>query len=299
MKDILTVFFKEMRRFFTDKRTLAALFVPGIVIFVLYTILGNVITSQVSSIQSAPENTPFTVLYTDNFADGQEKPYIIETLESTMALDGKNNTISIEAIPFEQVESAKDDVASGKADLLFVFSDDFETNVLSGGKSGENSIALFYDAEESTSSYLYSLASSLVSVCYNDYVVNIVDGSYQDPNLGEGDYAVNMMLSFVFPMITIALLFSTILTICPESIAGEKERGTMASLLLTPVKRSHIALGKILALSVTALASGFVSFLGILLSLPELFGGEIDFFSIFTAKKRKRTEKRIKALENY
>ena len=33
----------------------------------------------------------------------------------------------------------------------------------------------------------------------------------------------------------------------PESIAGEKERGTIATMLITPIRRSDVALGKILA----------------------------------------------------
>lgn len=60
------------------------------------------------------------------------------------------------------------------------------------------------------------------------------------------------------------------MSVAPESIAGEKERGTIASLLITPLKRSHLALGKICALSVIALLAGASSTLGTLLSLPKL-----------------------------
>ncbi|HCO62652.1 MAG TPA: ABC transporter permease, partial [Clostridiales bacterium] len=41
-------------------------------------------------------------------------------------------------------------------------------------------------------------------------------------------------------------------------------------MLITPVKRSHLALGKILALSLIALLSGLSSTLGTLLSIPNL-----------------------------
>ncbi|MCI8562042.1 MAG: ABC transporter permease, partial [Lachnospiraceae bacterium] len=68
------------------------------------------------------------------------------------------------------------------------------------------------------------------------------------------------------------------LAVAPESIAGEKERGTIATLLVTPVKRSHIAIGKILALSIIALLSGASSTIGTVLSLPKLMGaaGDLD-----------------------
>ena len=281
MKDVLTVFFKEMRRFFTDRRTLAALFIPGVLIFVVYTIMGNLVSSQIDSLSSSPENTEFRIAYTDNY--GMEgKPVLIQGMELVVSEGKEGNSVLGEAISTQDVEAYKEKVKNEELHLLIVFSEEFEKNVIGSSSSTDNSISFFYNAASSVSSYIYSLTTQLVPSCYDKYQVNVVDGSYQDPNLGEGDYAMGQVMSFLFPMLTIALLFSTILTICPESIAGEKERGTIASLLLTPAKRTHLAIGKILALSVTAIASGFVSFLGIILSLPELFGGTVDFFSVFT-----------------
>ena len=83
-----------------------------------------------------------------------------------------------------------------------------------------------------------------------------------------------MIFSMIGPMLVMMMLFTGCISVAPESIAGEKERGTFATMLVTPVKRSHIALGKIAAISVIALLSGACSFLGIMLSLPKLMGGE-------------------------
>ena len=68
----------------------------------------------------------------------------------------------------------------------------------------------------------------------------------------------------------IMFLFSGAMAIGPESIAGEKERGTIATLLVTPVKRREIAIGKISALSLLTLISATSSFIGISFSLPKL-----------------------------
>ena len=43
------------------------------------------------------------------------------------------------------------------------------------------------------------------------------------------------------------------MAVAPESIVGEKERGTIATLLVTPMKRSELAVGKVLSLSVIGL----------------------------------------------
>ena len=67
-------------------------------------------------------------------------------------------------------------------------------------------------------------------------------------------------------------LISGAMGICSESIAGEKERGTIATLLVTPIKRRDLVIGKVAALGITAISSAFVSFLGLILSLPKLAG---------------------------
>ena len=64
--------------------------------------------------------------------------------------------------------------------------------------------------------------------------------------------------------------------VAPESIAGEKERGTIATMLITPIRRSDIAVGKILALAVIALLSGASSAVGTILALPKLMEGAAD-----------------------
>ncbi|MFQ7035420.1 MAG: ABC transporter permease subunit [Candidatus Borkfalkia sp.] len=50
--------------------------------------------------------------------------------------------------------------------------------------------------------------------------------------------------------------------IAPESIAGEKERGTIATLLVTPIKRSELVVGKVLSLSALSSLSAISSFIG-------------------------------------
>ena len=42
MKDILTIMKKELVRFLTDKRMIATLFLPGILIYMIYSFMGGV-----------------------------------------------------------------------------------------------------------------------------------------------------------------------------------------------------------------------------------------------------------------
>lgn len=81
-------------------------------------------------------------------------------------------------------------------------------------------------------------------------------------------------------------------SVTPESIAGEKERGTIATILVTPVKRWQLALGKISALSIESMISMLATFFGTMFSLPKLMGGvgemveiETNIFVIFGTGK--------------
>ena len=77
----------------------------------------------------------------------------------------------------------------------------------------------------------------------------------------------------MMPLLLMVFLYSGCAAVAPESIAGEKERGTIATMLVTPIRRSDIAVGKILALAVITVLSGASSALGTILSLPNLMGG--------------------------
>jgi len=75
------------------------------------------------------------------------------------------------------------------------------------------------------------------------------------------------------------------MALAPESIAGEKERGTLATLLVTPLGRSELAAGKILSLAVLSFLSGVVTAVATMLSLPKLFSGSPDVIvtTVYTA----------------
>jgi sodium transport system permease protein len=107
----------------------------------------------------------------------------------------------------------------------------------------------------------------------NKFDINVGDGVY---NLASKVDTTAKVFSMMLPMLLMMLLFSGCMAVAPESIAGEKERGTIATMLVTPVKRNHIAIGKILALSVMALMSGASSTIGVLLSLPKLMGSNVE-----------------------
>lgn len=271
MKNIITIFLKEMKRVFSDRRMVFALFFPGIMIYALYTIMGNFMKND--NFNGAVKNTTYQLVYTDNYNDESEEiPVLLSYLDVTLELENKGNKMELTEIKTNEVGDYKTLIKEQKYHLLVVFSDNFEKEIYSEVEENKANVSLFYNGESNASSTLYSLTSSIIGSAYNNYTVNIENKTKVEANLGNKDSGIVQVFSLLLPMLTISILFSSILSLCPEAIAGEKERGTLSCLLLTPIRRNEFVLGKVLSLALLALASGTVSFIGTIMAIPNLLG---------------------------
>lgn len=258
---ILTVFKKELARFFTDRRTLVALLLPGILIYMIYSLMGGALES---SFGTSEEYVPHIVAV--NLPDSVHA-----------MLDGQD--VILTAVTEDKIDDIKESVTSGGSDILAVFPADFDEAVMlydpASGKPAP-AVEIYYNSSSTDSataySYFIALLDAYESALTNRFDVNMGGGVY---DLATDEDATAMIFSMMMPMLMMMLLFSGCMAVAPESIAGEKERGTIATMLVTPVKRSHIAIGKILALSLMALISGASSTVGVVLSLPKLMGSEL------------------------
>lgn len=253
MREIFVIVKKELRRFFTDKRMLMSLILPGLLIFVLYSLMGTFIGEA--------------------FTPSDEYEYVIcagnesETLDAYMQAAGyKYKTVTASEAEAEQL------LADKEIDLFISFSDGFDG-------AGENkNVIIKYNSAKTESAKLYSV---LQAVYLQNAIENIdyrytVNAGVEKADLATEQDISKMMMTMFVPFILLIFLVTGSIGVATESIAGEKERGTIATLLVTPVKREYIALGKIIALTITSLFSSLVSFVGLMGSLPKLLqtGGE-------------------------
>lgn len=283
MKNIKTIFFKELRRFFTEPRMLAALFLPGIIIYLFYSLMGTFMEASFAPSSGKPENYTYQIVATNNYSSTDEvAPLIFDVFDAYLPINESGNKSEYHYINLDQVSEYKEALSNHEYDLLIVFNDNFEDSLKGEISSTKTNISLYYDGSDSISTYLYTVFTSLVDTTYTNFTVNIENGIYVDGNVSPENYTFKNIMSFVVPLVTISLLFSTVISICPEAIAGEKERGTLASLLMTPMKRTELVIGKISALSIVSLSSGLVSFLGLVISLPNLYGGGMTLGSLFS-----------------
>ncbi|MBU5472963.1 ABC transporter permease [Roseburia sp. MSJ-14] len=265
--NILTVMKKEFTRFFTDKRmVLTTIFLPGIMIYLLYTFMGSGLSGQLEQSE-----------------DFKPAVYVENLPESVKTVVSQGDLMELKEVSNEKdVKDVKEKISDGDENynLLAVFPENFDAQIAAyDSKSGEEApnVELYYNSTETDSSTAYNLMTSVLdqieSAMANKFDINAGNGEY---DLASEEDMTAQMFSMMIPMLMIMFLFSGCMAVAPESIAGEKERGTIATLLVTPMKRSHLALGKILSLSVIAILSGCSSFLGTMLSLPNLMGGAGD-----------------------
>lgn len=260
---IMTIMKKEFTRFFTDRRmVLTTVLMPGLMIYLLYSFMGSGLASQFETAE-----------------DYKASVYAVDLPESIRALEDNGAFLEFTEISQGETDKAKEELASSEAefDVLAVFPKDFDAqvaayDVTAGGKAP--AVELYYNSTDNDSQSSYNMMTEMLNT-YESALANKFD---INPG-GEGyDMATDedlsaQIFSMMVPMLLMIFLFSGCMAVAPESIAGEKERGTIATLLVTPMKRSHLAIGKIVSLSVIAILSGLSSFLGMMLSLPKMMGG--------------------------
>lgn len=261
--NILTVMKKELRRFFGDKRMLMTLILPGLLIYVIYSLMGGVLGDMMGG-----ENTEYRVL----------TYHMSETVQGLTESAGMN--IAYDACPdAPDAEAIAEAINEGGYHLFLVFPEDFDRAVMAyDPASGEPApeVQVYYNSASTESAAAYSVMLGVLdtfeSSMANRFDINrTADVAY---DVATDEDMTGMIFSMLMPLLLIMLMFSSCMAMTAESIAGEKERGTIATLLVTPVKRNELAIGKIAALSVMSLLGGLCSFFGVLLSLPKLMGGE-------------------------
>ncbi len=262
---IFTIFKKELARFFKDRRTLIALIMPGLLIFSIYSLMGNFMGDAF-------------------MPDEDYKPiiYSVNTPESAQALFDAAE-IGLKTIGTDDIKNKKEAISDGSSTILIVFPEGFDEKIAVYSPSSSEpapNIEIYYNSSNTNSAMAYSMVGTLLdgfeSTMTNKFDINRPVSEDQTFDLATDEDMTGMIFSMMMPMLLMMLLFSGCMAVAPESIAGEKERGTIATLLITPTKRSHIAIGKILALSIMALISGTSSTIGTMLSLPKLMGGTME-----------------------
>ncbi|SDY56624.1 ABC transporter permease [Lachnobacterium bovis] len=297
MNNVLNIMKKEIMRFVQDRKIAFQVFIlPGLMIYVIYSFMGYAMKSMVEKEKKEVYNVEIVRM-----------PQNLENLEKDKSLNVKR--IDSQSVKSDDkleviVNNAKEKIMTEKLDAVVIFPENFDKKVseysVLSSKDLPANVEIYYSSEYNNSDNAYGYINDRLndyeSAISNKFDINregnklASDKKDNDSkyNLSENkeDASVKKIFSSLLPLLVVMLVFSGANAAATESIVGEKERGTMATLLVTPVKRSSIALGKILSLSIIAVISGLSSFLGIILSLPKLMMADdnLSFTSTYGTK---------------
>src|SRR5690554_1464437 len=263
MRNIFTIIKKELRRFFTDKRMVASLILPGVLIFAIYSLMGGFMEG-LTTVEDDYVYTAVVVNYDDNL--DLYFTHLIPDIFDVTYIDNRDEN---------NLELIKDEAL----DLYIIYPDNFYQESIDydpaiHGNGNSPNVEIYYNSSKIESATFYNIyTQGLISFqeeISEKFRVNAGDEQY---DLISEESMTIQVITMLVPFLLVTFLFTGAMSISIESIAGEKERGTIATLLATPVKRNEIALGKIIALSIVSLTSAASSFLGLMLSLPKLMQG--------------------------
>ena len=264
----ITIIKKEFARFFGDRQLIfTAIIMPGLLIYLIYSFMGTGIESMIQ--EGANDNVTLRV---------ENMPQSLAPMFD--ASDSLN--ITVLPTPFTQKDI---DLLEDKDlnTVLMRFPADFDQQLATydpqSGLPAPN-IEIYYNSTNNATQRTYSMLTTMLttfeeSIC-NRFDINRMDNEETSFDQATEDNIGAMIWSKILPMLILMMLFSGVMAIAPSAIAGEKERGTIATLLVTPMRRNELALGKIVSLSGIALLSGISSFIGIALSLPKMIQGDVD-----------------------
>lgn len=267
--NITTIIKKEFARFFGDKRMVfTTVIMPGLLIYIIYSFVVGGIRDTFEG-----DKDYRAKVYV------QQMPQLLQPMFKALEIDITDATTM-------DIESIKPLIKNKDIELLVVFPTNFDSAMANYDISDSTLTApnvLIYSNVTNMESgkaetVVRSVLSSYEETICNKFNINALtdETANEEFNLATDEDFMGQILSAMLPFMLIIFLYSGCMAVAPESIAGEKERGTIATLLVTPMNRSHLAFGKIISLSFIALISGLSSFLGVMLSLPKFMGSAME-----------------------
>ena len=260
MRNIGAIISKEFARFFTDKRMIAGMILPAVLIYVLYSLMG--------------------IAFGATLEDDDEHDRWLYAVNIPVSIENKVTALGIDIMHIQEheIESVKGLIVDREIDLLAIFPEGFDEaievfDVQTATEPAPN-IELYFNSAEPTS---HSAYIAMVAIL-NDFEASFtnkfdVNRDKLDADLATDEDISAMIIASLMPMLLMTLLFSGCMGLALESIAGEKERGTIATLLVSPLKRSQLVIGKILSLATLSFLSGALVMVATIFALPQLMGG--------------------------
>ena len=252
-KNIKLIFIKELVGTIRDKRTIIAMIIIPLIFYpLLFTGIGYF--NKMGSIKSEETNSKI-MIYGMEFA-----PQLVKHLQDSE---------KIEILTTEDDPSFK--LHNGDIQAVLVIPSDFKykTEQEEPGK-----IILKYDATEAKSRIAQKRVNQIIEKYKGEIILQrlsrldlkeefLTPLILQEENIATAEKTTGSFLAVLLPYLIIVLIFAGAMHTAVDITAGEKERGTIATLLVSQISRLEIVLGKCFAIML-------ISFIGMVLGLLGL-----------------------------
>lgn len=265
MNTIFTVLKKELKDTLRDRRTLiSAVIIPALIIPILLIGVTKLQTTLMKK-EGVKQLKIAIIGNPENFREQLE--------DSTFKI-----------FTSYKIEDAKQAVAKDSLDAIIEFQPDFFVNV-NDMKSGK--MNLYY---KSTNLMLYSRISEKLEIIKSQILqerikkLNISEEALVPFSVSKVDIAtvkeqLGKMIGGFLPYIFIIFCFTACMYPAIDLITGEKEKGTMETLLSSPASRFQILIGKMLTISIVGLSAALMTIVGMVVGLKFLPDIPADFLA--------------------
>ena len=270
--NVRLIYCKEILGAIRDRRTLISMIIIPLVFYPLlflgigyFTLIG----------QEKSEALPSFVAV----SGGENAPQLMEILKQ----DEKINLIQFN-------ENTKEEFRTGAVYLLIEISVSFTANEV---QESPQAIILQYDSTMQHS----QLARKRVTALVDNYRQQIIRGrleliglntNYIQPiqeqwlDVAAEERKIGSILGMILPYIIVILIFIGAMHSAVDITAGEKERGTLATLLVSQLSRMEIVIGKyftVMTISATSMLLGLIG-LSIAFLAPAYTFGELSLLKV-------------------
>lgn len=253
---IFCILKKELREVFRDKKSLSMMLLIPIMIPLILVGVSALFDSQINRNLEEFNKIGFT--------------YELNNIEKELVKQNKIKTKTGTKKEIQKLYKNKEvDVYIEKQDNNYIVNYD---------KNNETSSSTVILAEKFLEQYKLILQDNYLknNNLDSNSILNIINVSYNEIGEKEDNFYVNYITTYAFIFIIMAITISATYP-ATDATAGEKERGTLETLLTFPIKNRDIIIGKYLSVSISSIITGVLGFILSLISLVYIS----KTFSIF------------------
>jgi len=261
MRNIRVVYKKEMIDSLRDRRTIISMVVVPILLIPLLVMgIGALAGVQMSKVEKAVARIAVT---------GKENaPSVVALLEENPGIEIVDESEFESAIREKEIEAAvsipedfESRIGEGSSAKLSIYYDATEMRSESGAKRVESSVAQFGDSV---------LADRLVERgLAKDFVEPV---SIAKISVATKEKIGGMIAGMFLPYLILILALTGAMYPAIDLTAGEKERGTLETLLLSSATRFELVMGKFLAVLTASFVTAVLASMSMLATLKGGFG---------------------------